>query len=107
MFLSAFGALKNIGAFFATETAFAAHFHVMGFVFGHDTILLKFSWLTANLLFTSNCNPLIKKKQEGKGKKYSRRGTPDKLVLSKGRGEGRTSVPGSIWITATLSNLAR
>jgi hypothetical protein len=39
-------------------------------------------------MFTSNCNPLIKKKQEGEGKKYSRRGTPDRLVLSKGRGKG-------------------
>jgi hypothetical protein len=38
----AFRALKNVGSFFTAKTAFASHFHVMRFVFGHPSILLSF-----------------------------------------------------------------
>jgi len=44
MFRITLGTGKNVGAAFAAETALAANFHVMGFVFGHTDILLDSSW---------------------------------------------------------------
>jgi len=43
MLCIALGTGKNIGASLAAEAAFAAGFHVMGFVFGHADILLLLS----------------------------------------------------------------
>jgi hypothetical protein len=48
MFLGAFRTLKNVDAFFTAETAFAAGFHLMGFVFGHGDILLNYMRLSVN-----------------------------------------------------------
>jgi hypothetical protein len=51
--------LKNVGAFFAAKAAFASHFHVMGFIFGHAVILLYlFGYLQFKVsLFKSSSFP--------------------------------------------------
>jgi len=106
MFLSAFGTLKNVGAFFAAETALATCFHIMGFVFSHVHILLDYLMVAIKVSIKSK-HLLGKNKRENN---FFHENPSPKFCPDKGRQKPRlqscgpvSGWPGPIFTTSQVS----